>query len=150
MGAWLSLVPVVAALLGAVAGGLLVHRLTLSRESVSVRRSQRVDHLISAYRRLIDLANRSEGLSDQQADTLEAALSDIVLLGEPVEVEAAREFMVAMAQGGGASLDNVIVALRTSLRRELGLTPLDMPRPYNLRIEGNRSRLTDEPPHTTP
>lgn len=130
--AWLA--QLLVALLSALAGGFVVHRLTLNRESVSARRTQRVEYLVSAYRRLIDAANRSNGMSTDQAQQLESALSDIVLLGDDAEVEAAQEFMVSMAVSGGADLDSVIEALRSSLRRELGLTASPLPRPYNLRI----------------
>lgn len=138
MTGWASIVvPLLSAVLGAVAGGLLVHRLSVRRDVMGARRSQRIDYLVSAYRRLSNAANRPHGLSDERIAGLEGALADIVLLGEPVEIEAAREVMLDMAKGqGGADLDPVIEALRASLREEIGLTQQPLPNPYNLRMEG--------------
>ncbi|WP_066642156.1 hypothetical protein [Serinicoccus hydrothermalis] len=130
-----ALVPLLSAVLGAVVGGLVVHRLSVQRDVLGARRSQRIEYLVSAYRRLSDAANRLPGLSDERIAGLEGALADIVLLGEPAEIEAARQFMLAMAQGqGGAGLDPVLVALRASLRAEIGLTQHPLPKPYNLRM----------------
>lgn len=135
MNGWLAfLVPLLSAILGAVVGSLLVHRLTSIREIRGARREQRIDYLVQAYRRLIDAANRHDNLTDEQIAGLETSLSDIVLLGEVQEVEAARRFMLNMAEGRGADLEEVISALRSSLRREIELSNIDLPRPYNFRM----------------
>lgn len=126
-------VPVLTAVAGVGVGGFLVHRWTLRREMLGARRAQRVDYLVEAYRRLVDGANR-ENTTDVQRQNIEAALSDIMLLGESKEVEAARRFMVLMADDQGADLNPVIKALRSSLRQELGLPELPLPAPYNLRF----------------
>ncbi|MDO5617255.1 hypothetical protein [Kocuria sp.] len=133
---WLDvLVPLLSASLGALVGGFLVHHLASVREVRGARRAQRTDYLVHAYRRLIDAANRPGGPTDEQIAGLEASLSDVMLLGETQEVEAARRFMVGMAESGEANLNEVIMALRSSLRRELGLPACDLDRPYNLRME---------------
>ncbi|MCA0178573.1 MAG: hypothetical protein LCH77_03010 [Actinobacteria bacterium] len=134
MTTWAVLVPLLSALLGAFAGGLVAHLLTRRREQENARRAQRVAYLVEAYRRLIACANRRAMTVEQEA-ALEAALSDVMLLGGADEVERAREFMAAMAQGRGADLEPLIEALRVSLREEIGLAEVPLPRPYNLRIE---------------
>lgn len=58
-----------------------------------------------------------------------------MLLGEKDEINAARSFIVGMAEEHNASVDPLIQALRSSLRRELELGEVAMPSPYNLRIE---------------
>lgn len=134
MAGWLGVfVPLLSASLGAIVGGLLVHRLTLQREALGTRRSQRVDFLLNSYRRLIRASNRDR-LTREHRDDLESALSDIMLLGGQAEIEAASEFMVEFAEKGDASLNPVIFALRKSLRDEIGLMDIRMPRFYNLRV----------------
>lgn len=153
MSGWLTaVVPLLSALLGAIVGGWLVHRLALLRDIQSARRDQRVDYLVAAYRRLIKVSNRPGGLSHEQVSEFEDALSDIVLLGEPEEIETSRVIMVDMANGGSATLDPLINALRNSLRKEIGLTESSLPKPYVLRIEDSRvlapsvpRRITFEP-----
>lgn len=134
MTGWLAVViPLLSALLGAVVGGFLVHRLTLQREALGARRTQRVDFLLSAYRRLIRASNRHR-LTREHRDDLEAAFSDIMLLGGQVEIDAASKFMVQFVDTMEGSLDPVIFALRKSLRDEIGLGDVPMPHPYNLRL----------------
>ena len=140
MQVWVApIMTLVSAVVGAVVGGFFVHKLTMSRELLAARRARRTDYLISAYRRLIDAANRRTGISKEQIDGLEAALGDVMLLGEAEEIVAARTFVVEMSKNHGAELDPLIQALRTSLRRELELGEVAMPSPYNLRIETNAS-----------
>ena len=55
---WEPLIPLGSAVLGALVGGFVVHKLTLRREAVSARRSQRVNFLLDAYRKLIDASER--------------------------------------------------------------------------------------------
>ena len=134
MNGWFAvLVPLLSALTGAIVGGVMVHRLTLRREALSARRTQRVDFLLTAYRRLIRASNRNR-LTRDHRDDLEAAFADIMLLGGLAEIEAARSFMVEFVETGDGSLDPVIVALRKSLRDEIDLDDVPLPKPYNLRI----------------
>ena len=46
----ISLISLPSAVVGAMVGGFLVHKLTMSRELVADRRAKRTDYLISAYR----------------------------------------------------------------------------------------------------
>ena len=142
-GSWVSIaLSLLSAILGAVVGGLVVHRLALVRDITGARRTRRVEYLVEAYRVLIDAANRDGGMTPDQEARFEAAISDVVLLGEQDEIDAARTFMIEMAGPRSANLDPLIVALRLSLRAELQLAPLPLPNPYNLRIihQGTRPR----------
>lgn len=66
---------------------------------------------------------------------IETAISDIILLGQRAEVEAAEQFAVRIsADPEGAELGPLLRELRASLRRELALDPTPMPRHYNLRF----------------
>lgn len=93
----------------------------------------RVRYLIDAYRALMDAANRAKLSSDQER-ALERAISDVMLFGQPDEVEQARAFIVAFAQDHQARLDPLLAELRAGLRRELSLEQTPTPNPYNLRF----------------
>lgn len=131
-----SIFSLLSAILGAVIGGFVAHRLTVKREVDNARRNQRIDFLLSAYRRLINSSNRrGRNLSQEYRDDLESALSDIILLGGHKEIEAAQDFMKEMNEGNSGSLDPVIETLRNSLRSELGLEQTVLPKPHTLRIK---------------
>lgn len=130
---WEPLISLTSVLVGALVGGLVVHRFTLRRESLSARRTQRVAFLLDAYRKLIDASER-DVLGEQRRDNLESALADIMLLGGVSEIEAAERFQYELAEGHGASLVPVIVALRASLRRELGIEAVKLPDKFNFRL----------------
>lgn len=130
---WEPLVSLSSVLVGAVVGGLVVHRLTLRRESLAARRTQRVAFLLDAYRKLIDASER-DPLGEQRRDNLESALADIMLLGGAAEIEATERFQREFVEGGGASLVPVIEALRASLRNELGIEAIDLPDEFNFRL----------------
>ena len=129
-----ALVPFFSTIVGAVVGGLVVHRLALRRESLGERRSRRVEHLITAWRGLMGAANRLEPLTQEQNDALETSLTDIMLLGQEAEISAAAEFIRKMGSGEQTNLDGVLEALRSSLRQELGLDQTPLPRDRVLRI----------------
>lgn len=137
-GAWAVVTPLLAAVVGASVGGLVVHRATLARERLSERRGRRLEYLVSAYRRLEDATNRSGALTGERADSFESALADVMLLGRAEEIEAARQFLLAMREDEEALLDPVLRALRRSLRRELRLEDIELPHPWNLRLQRDR------------
>lgn len=120
-------------LVGAAVGGLVVHRFTLRRESLAARRTQRVAFLLDAYRKLIDASER-DILGEERRDNLESALADIMLLGGASEISATERFQRDFVEGRDASLVPVIVALRSSLRRELGIEAVDLPAKFNFRL----------------
>lgn len=130
---WSAFVPLLSAVIGAVVGGFVVHRLTLRREVLSVQRAQRVAFLLGSYRKLIDASNRP-CMAPERRDNLESAFADIMLLGGREEIDAAHDVMKKFAENQEAEFDPVIVALRDNLRHELGIAPVALPKPFNLRI----------------
>lgn len=130
---WEPMISLASVLVGAVVGGMVVHRLTLRRESLAARRAQRVAFLLDAYRKLIDASER-DILGEQRRANLESALADIMLLGGANEIEATERFQRDFVEERGASLVPVIVALRTSLRSELGIETVDLPAKFNFRL----------------
>ncbi|MDT3728242.1 hypothetical protein ROS62_26525 [Streptomyces sp. DSM 41972] len=84
-----------------------------------VRGQQRLDYLLSAYRTIADCAHRR--LSAEQAHAFERAMQDVVLLGTNEHIELATSVQDSLARGGGAGVDELLIALRRDLRSELGL-----------------------------
>lgn len=124
---------IVSTLLGAIAGGLVVHLLATWRDRRNAQRARRIEHLVSAYQRLIDASQR-DSLTPEQATNVEDAVSDILLLGQRAEVEAASAFIENWALHGSVDMKPLLTALRTSLRDELHLDSTKMPDMFNLRI----------------
>ncbi|MGV1004230.1 MAG: hypothetical protein ACOYEV_05575 [Candidatus Nanopelagicales bacterium] len=135
-------VNVVVALVSAIVGGLVVHLFASVRDSRNAQRAKRIEHLVSAYQRLIDATERDGAMTPSRVTAVESALADVLLLGKKSEVEAAAEFIRTWAERGGTSLRPLLNALPTSLRDELKLDSTPLPDLYNLRITpaGKRGR----------
>src|SRR6266567_1370301 len=88
----------------------------------ATRRNMRIDYLLDAYRRL-DRASNGR-LSDESARDLEAAVSDIILLGSPRQGDLAETFARTFAAKGDTDAGPLLQALRDSLRKELLLEQL--------------------------
>lgn len=71
----------------------------------------------------------------QYCDDLESALSGIILLGGHKAIEATQDFTKEMNEGNSGSGDPVIEGLRRSLRSELGLEQIALPKPHTLRMK---------------
>ncbi|MBD7956841.1 hypothetical protein H9651_04270 [Microbacterium sp. Sa4CUA7] len=130
---WEPLISLASVLVAAVVGGLVVHRLPLRRESLVARRTQRVAFLLDAYRKRIDASER-DILGDDMRSNVESALADIMLSGGQAEIDATERFQRNFVEGRGASLVPVIVALRSSVRNELGIEAVDLPDRFNFRL----------------
>ena len=72
----------VSVVMRAAGGDFFVRKLTMFREFLAVCCIRRAKCFISIYRQLIDAANRLSGMLKEQADNLEAALRNVMLLGE--------------------------------------------------------------------
>jgi hypothetical protein len=107
-------------LLAAVIGGLIVHFATRRRDADNERRRQRIDYLVRAYRTLAHSAHRE--LTGEKAEAFEDALSDVVLFGNADQIKLAREISEALASGGEAPVDRLLVSFRSALRGELDLS----------------------------
>lgn len=113
-----------APLLSALLAGLFVHWLTRRRDRETAKRQQRVTYLLAAYQKLEVLAHRD--LATHGRD-LEQAYAEIVLFGDERHIQLAQQLAHELTSNGDASLDELLLALRSDLRVELGLrgSPLD-------------------------
>lgn len=125
---------VVVPLLSAIVGGLVVHLFASVRDSRNAQRAKRIEHLVSAYQRLIDATERGGAITPSRATSVEGAVADVLLLGQKSEVEAAAALIRSWAESDVTSLRPLLDALRTSLRDELKLDSTPLPDLYNLRI----------------
>jgi hypothetical protein len=123
----------IAPLASSVTGGLVVapvnHFMTKRREHEKKLAEMRIEHLIKCWKQ-IERASNSEKVADRaelnrRYDELEDAIASIVLLGAKKEVETARKFAVALAEGTDKSATELLQSLRDSLRAELELEPVE-------------------------
>jgi hypothetical protein len=122
--------PIVLSLLSSIAGGLIVafvnHLMTKRREHDKKLADLRIQHLIDSWRKIekASVVDRSPSSMDKRNslyDGLEDAVASIMLLGTEKEVELARKFSRELAEKRTSSADELLNALRSSLRAELGL-----------------------------
>jgi hypothetical protein len=102
----------------------------------------RVSYLLDTYRRLDRASNRQ--LNPEYDRELEAAISDVMLLGSPHQAELAADFARGFAAGHMADARPLLLTLRNSLRRELLLGDLPSTSYVSLRVssEGDRASAT--------
>lgn len=137
---------VIAPLLAALVGGVVVHVASRRRDRENEQRRQRLDYLVSAYRTIARATSRP--LRGERGEGFEDALSDVVLLGTDEQIGLATKVMTMLASSGEAPLNELLLSMRRDLRAELDL-PGDGLRhvPY-LRVtwpeEGERSSLQPE------
>ena len=86
------------------------------------RREMVVSYLLDAYRRLDRAGNRP--LTPDTAQDIEAALSDMMLLGTPQQARLAEEFGKMFSAERAAEAMPLLTDLRASLRHELRLEEL--------------------------
>jgi len=107
----------------------------------AVRRNMRIEYLLAAYRRIDGASNRKLNIDERRE--LEAAYSDVMLLGSPAQVQLAERF-VEEFQSGVADARPLLENLRASLRREL-LLEVVPPKRLWLRIGRDDEELSS--PH---
>lgn len=101
--------------------GWLGHYFSARRDVANERRKQRIAFLLDAYRRLEAAANRSiRTPADDRA--FESAISDIQLLGNTEQIKATTDFLQGYETTKNGSVDHILQALRSDLRKELLLT----------------------------
>ncbi|QYY36387.1 hypothetical protein [Ruficoccus sp. ZRK36] len=100
------------------------HQFAAWRDRENKRREQRINYLISVYRKITRGAN-SSGFVPGLADDVQQALADIQVFGSVDQIKLAREFALDLANKKVARANPIISSLRDSLRKELGLTSLD-------------------------
>jgi len=123
---WQLLIPLLVTTLVAVAGWIVGHRLNAERDLQNKRVELRIRYLLEAYRNLE--ASIETEVSRKNLDVLEAAISDIQLLGSPEQVDKVLAWSSQFAKTGtqkDVNLQDLLEDLRTSLRQDLGLRPID-------------------------
>jgi hypothetical protein len=109
------LVPVLIAIFGWV----VVHWFSMGRDRSNKIRDLKTKYLIEAFQKI-----SLNVYDDSDKSKIESALVDIQLFGQPEEVELAHKFMYTIANGEGATPNELIHLLRANLRKELKLPPL--------------------------
>ena len=123
---WAPLVSSPVAALIAVLGLGITHKLTSKRDLVAEKRKIRTNFMIEAYRKLENGSCRGPD-QEKYSDQFHAAIADVQLLGSPSQVEVARKIAVALGSGSGnaITINELLNALRSELRDELGLPQVD-------------------------
>jgi len=114
------LLPLLATAVVAIVGWFVAHRLSSNRNRDAKRREMRIEYLIGAWRRLENVANRTD---NSRIDDLESAIADIQLFGSIRQIRLTHEFMENFAKNNNALLDELLDDLRSDLRNELQLEP---------------------------
>lgn len=112
-----------------VAAGWVVNSIASRR---ALRRDARIGYLLSAYKTIDDLIGRK--WREPEIRAMEAAISDIQLLGSLQQIKLAEQFAREL-QSLPADALPLLLDLRASLRRELLLEPVPGHRRLMLRIE---------------
>lgn len=106
----------------------------------ATRRNMQIDYLLDAYRRLDRATNRP--LTADTAQDIEAAVSDILLLGTAEQAALTEQFSKTFAADGAAEAMPLLINLRDSLRREAGLDKLP-PTYSSLRVTTDSNSMSD-------
>ena len=120
---------VLLSLASSIVGGVIVaatsHLLTRHREKERKLADIRVQYLIEAWKNIEKATNVGDASGRDKNtlyDGLEGAFASVILLGDREEIKAAGELVQQIKAGAGApSGDQLLSALRRSLRRELGI-----------------------------
>ena len=124
---------VILSLTSSVIGGLVValasHWMTKRRDLEKKLVDIRVEQLVSSWTKIerASVVNHGDIAAEEKKrryDDLEIAVASIMLLGDAREIEAAKSFAFEMAKGSGASVYELLNALRDSLRRQFKLEPV--------------------------
>ncbi|MGB4567549.1 MAG: hypothetical protein WBH96_00980, partial [Dysgonamonadaceae bacterium] len=117
---WVEICKILITVVLAVFGWLIAHKLTSVRDLKNKKREIRINFLLDAYRKL----ERSIHKEKIGRDFVEA-ISDIQFLGTPPQVNMAKRIAADFAQNGQVDLDELLIDLRDSMRRELELEKID-------------------------
>jgi hypothetical protein len=104
-----------------IAGWLVSHYSSISKDQKAKQRDMRIQFLLEAYRRLEAAANRPES-GKQEQDNFESALADIQLLGTKIQIEGLMDYLDEWNESErNASINPLLELLREHLRTELKL-----------------------------
>ena len=115
---WVEICKILITVVLAVFGWLIAHKLTSVRDLKNKKREIRINFLLDAYRKL-------ERSIHKAGRDFEEAISDIQFLGTPPQVNMAKRIAADFAQNGQVDLDELLIDLRDSMRRELELEKID-------------------------
>ncbi len=104
----------------AVIGYLFARR----QDRLKQREAKRVEEVASAYLALADAVERP--WTDQRARAFEAAFDRLQLYGTAIQIEVAQQALDEFVADGAVSLSDLLAILRDSVRRDLGLPPVDL------------------------
>jgi len=117
---WVEICKILITVVLAVFGWLIAHKLTSVRDLKNKKREIRINFLLDAYRKLERSIHKEKIGRD-----FEEAISDIQFLGTPPQVNMAKRIAADFAQNGQVDLDELLIDLRDSMRRELELEKID-------------------------
>ena len=96
-----------------------------SRQSVDeARRQFETRYLVDSFRVVYSVSN-VRCMQPSESEALTQAVGDLNVFGTPAQVDMARRFAAAMANGGMASADELLKDLRDELRRALAMDSLE-------------------------
>ncbi len=125
------LIPLMFTTVVAVIGWYVVHVLSSMRERNHKKQDIVVEYLISAWRRLENVAARK----DFQISEFESAIADIQLFGNDKQIELAIKASNEFAYGKSTDLGDLLESLRRELRKEMKLKETSI-KIKHLRING--------------
>lgn len=114
------IIPFATALFAGVIGAWTTFLFSLRQDREARRRERIVSHSIDAYRNLESSVGQEE-LTPDQKSRFESSIAAIFLLGSKKSAKAASDFTIGVVSGDGGKLKSLLMALRSDLRRELGL-----------------------------
>lgn len=122
----ISLLKLASGIVIALAGWLVVHRLTLKRTTLAKRQEVVTNYLVDVYRKLDRFAASliSGELSKKDAEDINSAITDIQLFGSVEQINLAVNIAESLTRKKGVKNDdliNLIINLRNNLRKELNL-----------------------------
>ncbi len=106
-----------------IVGWFIAHRLSVGRDYERRRKEQRLEFLVSAYRRLAMGVYR--GSLFQAMEEVQSAIADIYLYGSERHIQLVEAFVQKVGNEKHAEIDDLLVALRRDLRAELGLEAVE-------------------------
>lgn len=125
---WLVEIPWLTVLSG-IAGGLIVaianHFFSAKRDSSKRLSDYRIQMLLGAWKKIEAASNIEDWTKRDKAklyQDLEDAYASIILLGSDEQIQSAVNFAVSVSKGPDASSLELLILLRSSLRKELGLS----------------------------
>lgn len=122
---WQLLIPLLVTTSVAICGWLVGHWFNARRDQQNKRREVRVKYLIDAYQHLETASCRELIHGSEFAKGFESAIADIQLFGTNGQVQMAKALAEAIANRQVADSGPLLSSLRTDLRCELNLGPLN-------------------------